>query len=53
MLFVRLDQDIEGSKMSENSCKVVIREGKETTASQAVFSTTDVDLHIFMLTYQV
>ncbi len=41
-----------GSKMSENTCKVVIQNGKETTTSQGVLCTTDVDLHIFMLTYR-
>jgi hypothetical protein len=52
MLFDALYQLKVGSKMSENTCKVVIQKGKESTASQGIFCTADVDLHIFMLTYR-
>ena len=39
--------------MSQNTCRVVIRKEKATTMSKGIFCTADIDLHVFMLTYQI
>ena len=38
--------------MPQNTCKIVIKDDNTTTVSKGVFSTSDVELHILMLTYQ-
>ncbi|MGE5556781.1 MAG: hypothetical protein ACM3UY_11085 [Methanocella sp.] len=37
--------------MSQNTCKVIIKNQKQLTVSRAVHCTCDIDLHISMLTH--
>lgn len=39
-----------GAKMPANTCKIIIRNADQSTINKGVSCTSDVELHIFMLT---
>jgi len=37
-------------KMAVNTCKIIVTHGKQSTTAKSVLCTSDVELHILMLT---
>jgi len=50
MLFVWANSSKKGIKMAANTCKIIMARGNQSATTKGVSCTSDVELHIFLLT---